>query len=161
MRDRIVEAQIAEAETKEQEARRQATRFTEQADKARGQHVRRLRALEDVFGPAVRAAAEEHLETLTESSSEAIYFLERLVTLGDLTRTGLLARVERLEAMVRTFEFELDRVDELPAIMIERAERYFSATRRARPTWLREAVKENARHRAAVRDLRRLGEEPF
>lgn len=146
---RELEANVgATTRTAEEERfRADARRYAEQATRAARDHSGRLRALEEVFGPAVRAAAEEHLENLTESSGEAIYSLERVVALVDVDRQVLREELVHVRALLTNALGELGRAIEVPEIIIERAERYFVHTRRARPTWLRDATSEVSRLR--------------
>lgn len=126
----------------EERYRADAHRYAEQATRARGAHARRLQSLEDVFGPAVRAAAEEHLERFTESSGEAVFSLERVVALGDEDREQVREELAHVRALLTNAEAEVERARALPEEIVERAERYFSATRRARPVWLKDAIAE-------------------
>ncbi len=69
-------------------------------------HRRRLRNLGSVFGPAVRVAAEEHLEDLIESAEDVVDYYERVVE-------GLHAERSKLREEVVTFQTAsaLHRVD--------------------------------------------------
>lgn len=124
-----------------EQARRHKTRHEDGSRK----HGWRLRALEPVFGPAVRAAAEEHLEESTENAGEAFYHYERAIELLTVEASELRAEVVHLRSSLTNAGFDRDRARELPAIMVERAERYFKKTRRARPGWLKDAIAELAR----------------
>lgn len=126
-------------------ARSQANRYRDQAVGAARSHSQRLRSLEQVFGPAVRAAAEEHLENLTESYSEAVYHLEEAIDRTEAERARLIEEIAHVRAVLTNTLADLGRALELPETMLERAERYFVHTRRARPTWLRDLASELSR----------------
>lgn len=152
-----IAAQTNRGATEEEHALETAARYRDQARRAGRAHGEKLRGLEVVFGPAVRAAAEQHLEELTESSSEAIYFLEKALELSRQDRASLREELVHVRAVLTNTLAELDRALELPETMVERAERYFVHTRRARPAWLRDG----ARAVADARVVRRSSEEPF
>lgn len=136
-----------------------ARRYVEQAERSRRDHEGRLRALEEVFGPAVRAAAEEHLERFTESSAEAFYSIDRVRSIVDEDRAALREELVHVRALLTNALGELGRSLAFPEEIVERAERYFVHTRRARPTWLRDALSEVSR----LRDVEEHGttREPF
>lgn len=134
----------------------EARRYAGQALSAARDHGWRLRALEPVFGPAVRAAAEEHLERLTESSSEAVFHYERVIEAVDGERSDLRAEIVHLRSRLTNLEHELDRTRELPEIVLERGEAYFSRLRKRSPKWLLE-LRRTLRPPAPVLD----DEEPF
>lgn len=134
----------------------EAIRYFEQSQRAARDHALRIRSLEPIYGPALRAAVEEHLERLTESSSEAVHYFRLVIEALDGERSELRAETVHLGARLTNLEHELDRVRELPEIVLERAETYFRMTRRARPKWLAD-LRKALRSPAPAPEL----EEPF